>query len=414
MSRFLVGDELGSIKSVRYTPGLLEDADNVKIKVMHQQKRDGEDKPVAVQALAIASESDEEKMPVAVAYSNGTACISLLDNDDTLNIVSQWKETRMKNNERYVGLFCTSKAVYSCTSNGGLCMTPFDSIEGTAKPPQLASLPTRLYDWRLSPSHDTFAYGGDEVDLSVWDTEMAFQAPSNKLDTSTGMGKKRKRNDALFQGEIWRAKNLPNDSLGLRQPVRICALTYLSTGSSGSHLLTGTQMGDVRRYDTRAARRPVSDWKGIGKIGGIKVVEKGPFEHEAFISDHGHNLFTIDTRNGRVIYGYKSLASTITSIAPSSTIMISTALDRFARIHSVFPPPIKAGERQDEKGEVLEKVYLNSVPSVVVWDQRTLAEDTTPNDKGTQNDNDVWDEMEHFVDGDEEDELHRKARRRNA
>jgi ribosome biogenesis protein NSA1 len=68
---------------------------------------------------------------------------------------------------------------------------------------------------------------------------------------------------------------VPNDHLGLRQPVRITSLTYLSTSSSSHHLLTGTQFGDLRRYDTRAARRPVSNWKGVGKVGGVRLVEKG-------------------------------------------------------------------------------------------------------------------------------------------
>lgn len=135
------------------------------------------------------------------------------------------------------------------------------------------------------------------MELSVWNTEQAFTPPADQLSV-TEM-KKRKRGDTLFPGEVWRAKNVrcilvvviltpdvfthggfrfqvPNDNLGLRQPVHITSLTYLSPSSpTGHHLLTGTRLGDVRRYDIRAARRPVADWTGIGKIGGIKKVEKG-------------------------------------------------------------------------------------------------------------------------------------------
>ena len=56
----------------------------------------------------------------------------------------------------------------------------------------------------MSPDRDTFAYGGDEVDLSVWDTEKAFSA--RPQDEST-VPKKRKRNE-LLPGEIWRARNV--------------------------------------------------------------------------------------------------------------------------------------------------------------------------------------------------------------
>ena len=70
---------------------------------------------------------------------------------------------------------------------------------------------------------------------------------------------------------------LPNDDLNLRQPVRNSALAFLhpSSTSSQHHILVGTQLGDVRRYDTRAARRPVANWVGIAKAGGVGVVEKG-------------------------------------------------------------------------------------------------------------------------------------------
>ena len=152
-----------------------------------------------------------------------------------------------------------------------------------------ATLPSRLYDWRLSENVDTFSYGGDEVDLSVWNTELAFQRQPEPGLTSS---KKRKRNDELFPAEVWRARNVsachlealavlraslqvPNDHLGLRQPVRITTLAYLQSAPQGQHLITGTQFGDLRRYDTRAARRPVSNWTGLGKVGGVKVVEKG-------------------------------------------------------------------------------------------------------------------------------------------
>jgi ribosome biogenesis protein NSA1 len=82
-------------------------------------------------------------------------------------------------------------------------MTP---LQGGLQASKTTSLPTRLYDWRLSKNQETFAYGGDEVDLSVWSTEKAFStAPEPSSDPLAG--KKRKR-DALFPGETWRAKNV--------------------------------------------------------------------------------------------------------------------------------------------------------------------------------------------------------------
>lgn len=115
-----------------------------------------------------------------------------------------------------------------------------------------------------------------------------------------------------------------NDSLSLRQPVHNTCLTYFSTSQQ---LVAGTQRGDVRRYDTRAARKPVAEWKQISKGNGIGAVGKGHNEQcgtsplfflspitvlthttlpsEVFVSDQTSSLFAVDARNGRVIYGYK-------------------------------------------------------------------------------------------------------------
>jgi len=72
--------------------------------------------------------------------------------------------------------------------------------------------------------------------------------------------------------------------------------------------------------------------------------------------------------------------------------MVSTALDRYARLHSVFPPPERAGSHQEQKGKVLEKAYLISVPTIVVWDQCLSDE---PSSSPHEQDDEVWNNMEH-------------------
>ena len=145
----------------------------------------------------------------------------------------------------------------------------------------LGALPSRLKDWRLGPDQETFAYGGDEVEVSVWNTERAFGSRPELESSVTSSNKKRKRTETLFPGEVWRAKNVANDYLGLRQPVHNTCLTYTSssTGSPNQpQILAGTRFGDLRRYDTRCGQRPVGDFKGVGKVGGVRSVEIGLFE----------------------------------------------------------------------------------------------------------------------------------------
>jgi len=89
-----------------------------------------------------------------------------------------------------------------------------------------------------------------------------------------------------------------------------------------------------------------------------------------------------------VAYGYKGLSGAVTSIAPSPSIIASTALDRYVRIHSTFPPPQQLGQQQEGKGEVLERAFMKSTPTVIIWDQ---AMKQTP--VAVLEDDDVWETM---------------------
>lgn len=160
---------------------------------------------------------------IAAAHSDGFISLSTLKDDDQLEPVGDWRETRFKADQRYVGLSACDRyvlfysalhnnfgllfggrGIYSCTSNGALRMTK-QGHDDRPMSHRLASLPTRLCDWRMSSDLKTCACGGDEVELSVWNMERAFAPAEQSAETQT---KKRKRNDALFPGEIWRAKNV--------------------------------------------------------------------------------------------------------------------------------------------------------------------------------------------------------------
>ena len=99
--------------------------------------------------------------------------------------------------------------VYTCTSNGALRRTKLQPAESGSEPSSsLSSLPMRLCEWRLSEDAQTFAYGGEEVEISLWDTEKAFSERPSVAEHASTDSKKRKRGDQLLPGEIWRAKNV--------------------------------------------------------------------------------------------------------------------------------------------------------------------------------------------------------------
>jgi len=114
----------------------------------------------------------------------------------------------------------------------------------------------------------------------------------------------------------------------------------------------------------------------------------------------------------------QGIAGAITSMAPSSAGLISTALDRYARVHSTYPPPPETGQPQDEKGAVLEKVYMKTIPTCVVWDGVTDEDEDEDdddrmrprggNDDDDSGDEDVWAGMQVAEDSENEGQAQRR------
>jgi ribosome biogenesis protein NSA1 len=162
---------------------------------------------------------------LAAAFSNGSLLLSALKEDDTFEVLAKWNEPRLSEN-KFIGLslddrYCVliifslpisfiipsgCSAVFSCTSNGILRKASCNT--GSVQTVDSTSLPSRLCDWRMSDNRETFAYGGDEVDLSVWSAELAWQHQPESSTLSGSSSKKRKRGDDLFPAEIWRARNV--------------------------------------------------------------------------------------------------------------------------------------------------------------------------------------------------------------
>jgi ribosome biogenesis protein NSA1 len=121
--------------------------------------------------------------------------------------------------------------------------------------------------------------------------------------------------------------------------------------------------------------------------------------------------FLFSTLTLFVVFVCQGIAGAVTCVAPSPAELVSIARDRYARVHSTFPPPAEAGRPQDDKGTVLEKVYMKSIPTCVVWDG-VMDEDGGDGNSGGDGDDDedVWEGMQ--VAEDSEDESETRALRR--
>ncbi|EJU05745.1 hypothetical protein DACRYDRAFT_20134 [Dacryopinax primogenitus] len=286
---------------------------------------------------------------------------------------------------------------------------------------------------RLSPSSKTLAYGGDEVNLSVWSIEQALAGKSEAStndDAKDEKGGKKRKNRELFPGELWRARNEPNDNLDLRQPIQITALAYLSE----CELVAGNQDGTLRVYDTRSGRRPTAHWKRAMK-GSLRSLQSGEVEHQVFAGDAAGTLASFDSRTGRCMYTYRGFASALTALAPipafSTTssapeLLASVGRDRLFRLLSAPKPQADAKKNQEKRGEVLCTEYLPSIPTSVVFagygepvkgsktGEGEIGRERGEDEEGMEDmgaDEEVWEGMQ-GVGSDEDEAAERRKRRR--
>ena len=173
---------------------------------------------------------------LAAAFSDGSVLASSVNNDDSLKVIHEWSEKSTFNTERkYLKIAVSercakrlmsnlfthasySRGIYSCSADGRLNLMSLPH-NNSAPAHHSVSIPTRLYDWRLSANEETFAYGGYEVELSVWNTQNAFTMNASSI----GSGQK---TVDLFPAEIWRAKNVRQRSFS-SQRVHLVAILRL-------------------------------------------------------------------------------------------------------------------------------------------------------------------------------------------
>ncbi len=100
-------------------------------------------------------------------------------------------------------------------------------------------------------------------------------------------------------------------------------------------------------------------------------------------------------------------------MAPSPSVIASASLDRYFRLHSTVPLPSEIGHNSEDKGQVLDKVYTKSIPTVIIWDGDTAAVSRADASAGNEDDA-VWDAMENVDERNEDsdNEFNNQRRRK--
>ncbi|KAJ9094198.1 hypothetical protein QFC19_008050 [Naganishia cerealis] len=394
-------------------------------------KPDAEQSPLGQIKRIAVGRGDADAQIVALADDTHRISLTSLptpipeepeDDARELQIHAQFRVKPARKSDRWIGLEVLPTGVLSSLSSGQLTLHPFSS-SGTT---YTASVPSPLACLRTIPSTSStgpsqMALAGKDVELSVWDIERTFAAGAKpKDDGSDGKSKKRKKGE-LEQGEIWRAKHLPNNNLSLQTPINYLSLCILPT--SGSTLIAaGTKSGHVRKYDTRQ-RKYVADWK-VAREGGVVTLEAGMHDNELFFVDASSHFGVLDTRTGRTLYTYSKQTATAYSVLPLPSTagggstsgqqrvgMLSLSSDATVRLHTVTPPP-KEAKGNVVKGEIVGMVGGVGIGTMAFSGFTDLPhpdneEEEADGEDGTSEDDEdgenVWDDLK-VVRGDSDDD----------
>ncbi|PWN93821.1 hypothetical protein FA10DRAFT_32442 [Acaromyces ingoldii] len=429
------------------------------------------DATIDVVSVSSSTEEGESEAETVKVVEEGQVGARLLV---TLN------EPRMKPGlQRWVGLAVHSRGIVACASSGAFTFFPLASsyskeeeeeeeeeaekvvgqgvelAEAEVVRLELPGPLQQLVFHREGASEDPthFAYGGEEVPLSLWDLNKALSeapGPENvdgqhggseaagevvaedaqaKVAGENAKARKRKRqaearqkNKELVWGEIWRAKNLPNDALSLPQRANIVCLDFvrgideededdLSEGKRQQataadaipaklHVVVGTRTGLVRVYHpSSGVRKHTSEHHIFPDASPVKTMTSGCSPGEIFVSDTSGKLFAVEWSRGKTLYSYKDITGAISGLVPlpapqaaepksgakgethaSLPLLASTSLDRMVRLHSTVPPPVaqvKANGKEpvkrpavsNKRGQVIASVFTGGPAAVAcVWD----------------------------------------------
>ncbi|KAI9498615.1 WD40-repeat-containing domain protein [Zychaea mexicana] len=313
---------------------------------------------------------------------------------ETGDVEREYRDEHVNKESVFVGLHADEKHLMTCTSSGHVSYTLLSSYEKTNTINTTTCISSNLgADLCIMRVHPTkthlFAVGGKENDLKVYDANLL------------------KEEDGEKKGLVFQAKNVKNDFLDLRVKVWIHDLQFLN--EEGTRIVTATHYHQIRVYDTRKQRRPISDWE-IGKTPLLTLHIGSDLDHVIY-TDTMSNVATVDLRKGTVGAHYKGFTGAVSDLLvvpqPSllaaveedsknkdkkqqKPVLASVSLDRFLRVH----------EMSTQFRRVDHKVYLKQRMTCILVDETFEFPKEEDEEQEEQEEDDMWEAMDTVADVD--------------
>ncbi|XP_063900748.1 WD repeat-containing protein 74-like [Zophobas morio] len=255
-----------------------------------------------------------EQKEILVATSDKT--VEIIDVEDG-NVVSTLKD--YTHNGNFISIEGIESYIVTASSDGVIRYVNYapDESKETCKKNFNASVSCV----HTSPANKSIiAIGGREFDLHLYD--LTSDKP------------------------LFKAKNISNDSVDLRCPVWVNRLIFLN--DSGYHVAVGTGYHEIRRYDTRAQRKPVQRVN----FGDLPITAISKLSEDKIIAGNsGGYMRTVEFRSKSKVLlttRFRGSLGSIRAIAkhPELPYVVSAGLDRHLSLYS------------QANGRPLERIYL--------------------------------------------------------
>ncbi|EFA83480.1 WD40 repeat-containing protein [Heterostelium album PN500] len=200
--------------------------------------------------------------------------------------------------------------------------------EGDAKQLEQMSFSKSLYQLKVDQNDaNRIAIGGKNSEISVFDIEKKQQ--------------------------VWRAKNAPNDMLGIAPLIWITDIELVGSDK----IVTGTGHAEMRVYDCRKNRSPPAINIKLAKHPILSIKYSNQFENMIIIADSVGNVNSYDIRNGKSIGSYKGNTGSVRCIDvhPTLPLLATVGLDRHLRVFDI------------DSRKCVQTVYLKQKMSSVLF-----------------------------------------------
>ncbi|KAJ2655961.1 Ribosome biogenesis protein nsa1 (NOP7-associated protein 1) [Coemansia sp. RSA 1200] len=270
---------------------------------------------------------------------------------------------------KYVGVGAVGGTSFvSCTNLGEVRYQRFGEDEEARVLTKLPADACRMRVHGTSPR--VFAVGGREQELSVWDIDALGSAAVAEYRKPT-------------TAPLFRSKNVRPDNLGLRVPVWITDIQFLSDNATAPTVAASTGHKQIRIYDARAGGRPIHDWSDSVSAHPITNLLASHTKPELFFTDNVGGLHQLDLRTGKVVGGYRGFAGAVTSVALSEdgSMVAGAGLDRFVRVYEA-----------DGMRRLLHRAYVKQRVAQLHWDWSVR--DVGPDEAERREEDEIWDAMD--------------------